>query len=60
MRNVLRRQDFRRLFAGLFFSMTAESVLLLALAIWVKDLTGSDGMAGAAILAVVARWFSSP
>ncbi len=60
MRNVLRRQDFRRLFAGLFFSMTAESVLLLALAIWVKDLTGSDGLAGAAILAVVAPMSFAP
>ncbi|GIH11778.1 MFS transporter [Rhizocola hellebori] len=60
MRNVLRRQDFRRLFAGLFFSMTSESVLLLALAIWVKDLTGSDGMAGAAILAVVAPMVFAP
>jgi MFS family permease len=60
MRKVLRRQDFRRLFAGLFFSMTSESVLLLALAIWVKDLTGSDGMAGAAILAVVAPMVFAP
>lgn len=53
MRAVLRRPDFRLLFSGLFFSMTAESVLLLALAIWVKGLTGSSGMAGATILAVV-------
>jgi MFS family permease len=60
MRKVLVRQDFRRLFAGLFFSMTAESVLLLALAIWVKDLTGSDGMAGAAILAVIAPMVFAP
>jgi MFS family permease len=60
MRNVLRRQDFRRLFAGLFFSMTSESILLLALAIWAKDLTGSDGMAGAAILAVVAPMVFAP
>lgn len=54
MRAVLRRPDFRLLFCGLFFSMTAESVLLLALAIWVKSLTGSSGMAGAVILALVA------
>ncbi|WP_155374406.1 MFS transporter [Catellatospora vulcania] len=53
MRAVLRRPDFRLLFAGLFFSMTAESMLVLALAIWAKDLTGSDGMAGTAILCVV-------
>lgn len=54
MRTILKRPDFRLLFGGLFFSMTAESMLLLALAIWVKDLTGSDGMAGATILAIVA------
>lgn len=60
MRSVLRRPDFRLLFAGLFFSMTAESILLLALAIWAKDLTGSDGMAGAAILAVVAPMTLAP
>lgn len=60
MRSVLKRPDFRQLFAGLFFSMTAESILLLALAIWVKDLTGSDGMAGAAIFAVVAPMVFAP
>jgi MFS family permease len=54
MRTVLKRPDFRLLLGGLFFSMSAESILLLALAIWAKDLTGSDGMAGAAILAVIA------
>jgi MFS family permease len=60
MRAVLRRPDFRRLFAGLFFSMTAESMLVLALAIWAKDLTGSDGLAGATILAVVAPVVFAP
>jgi MFS family permease len=60
MRSVLKRPDFRRLFAGLFFSMTAESILLLALAIWVKDLTGSNGLAGAAIFAVVAPIIFAP
>jgi MFS family permease len=60
MRSVLKRPDFRRLFSGLFFSMTAESILLLALAIWAKDLTGSDGLAGAAILAVVAPMVFAP
>ncbi|MEV4412079.1 MFS transporter [Catellatospora sp. NPDC049609] len=60
MRAVLRRPDFRWLFAGLFFSMTAESMLVLALAIWVKDLTGSDGLAGATILAVVAPIMFAP
>ncbi|WDZ85148.1 MFS transporter [Micromonospora cathayae] len=54
MHTVLRRPDFRLLFGALLASMTAESILVLALAIWVKDLTGSDGMAGAVIFAVVA------
>ena len=61
MRTVLRRPDFRLLFGGLLASMAAESILLLALAIWVKDLTGSTALAGATIFAVIApmtwpRW----
>ncbi|MFF0370767.1 MFS transporter [Micromonospora sp. NPDC005087] len=60
MRTVLRRSDFRLLFGGLLASMTAESILLLALAIWVKDLTGSDGLAGATIFAVVAPMTLAP
>ncbi|MEE6257082.1 MFS transporter [Plantactinospora sonchi] len=60
MRTVLRRRDFRLLFAGLAFSMTAESIMLLALAVWVKDLTGSDGMAGATIFAMIAPMVLAP
>src|SRR5690349_14979470 len=60
MRAVLRRPDFRLLFGGLFVSMTAESVLLLALGIWVKDLTGSDGLAGATFFALVAPTLLAP
>ncbi|WP_117215577.1 MFS transporter [Allorhizocola rhizosphaerae] len=60
MKRILKRRDFRLLFGGLFFSMTSESMLLLALAIWAKDLTGSDGMAGAAILAVIAPMAFAP
>lgn len=60
MRDVLRRPDFRLLFTGLVASMLGESVLLLALAIWVKDLTGSDGMAGATIFAIVAPMTLAP
>ncbi|MET7877223.1 MFS transporter [Micromonospora profundi] len=60
MRTVLRRPDFRLLFAGLLASMTAESILLLALAIWVKDLTGSSGLAGGTIFAVVAPMTLAP
>ncbi|MFI7487416.1 MFS transporter [Micromonospora echinaurantiaca] len=60
MRTVLRRPDFRLLFAGLLASMAAESILLLALAVWVKDLTGSDGLAGATIFAVIAPMTLAP
>ncbi|MCW3839394.1 MFS transporter [Micromonospora yasonensis] len=60
MRTVLRRPDFRLLFVALVASMAAESVLLLALAVWVKDLTGSDGMAGATIFAIIAPMTLAP
>ncbi|WBB54946.1 MFS transporter [Verrucosispora sp. WMMD573] len=53
MRTVLSRPDFRLLFGGLSASMAAESILLLALAVWVKDLTGSDGLAGATIFVIL-------
>ncbi|WP_027659382.1 MFS transporter [Salinispora fenicalii] len=60
MRTVLRRPDFRLLFGGLVASMTAESILLLALAIWVKELTGSSGLAGATIFAIIAPMTLAP
>ncbi|MFC4017271.1 MFS transporter [Micromonospora sp. GCM10011542] len=60
MRTILRRPDFRLLFGGLLASMTAESILLLALAIWVKDLTGSDGLAGGTVFAVIAPMTLAP
>lgn len=60
MHTVLRRPDFRLLFGALLASMTAESILVLALAIWVKDLTGSDRMAGATLFAVIAPMTLAP
>ncbi|MFI2709735.1 MFS transporter [Micromonospora sp. NPDC018662] len=60
MRTVLRRPDFRLLFAAMVAGMAAESILLLALAVWVKDLTGSDSMAGATIFAVIAPMALAP
>jgi MFS family permease len=60
MRTVLRRPEFRLLFGALLASMAAESILLLALAIWVKDLTGSDGQAGATIFAIIAPMVLAP
>ncbi|MGC4803604.1 MFS transporter [Micromonospora sp. DT233] len=60
MCTVLRRPEFRLLFGALLASMAAESILLLALAIWVKDLTGSDGLAGATIFAIIAPMVLAP
>ena len=57
---VLRRSDFRLLFVGVFASMVGDSALLLVLAIWVKALTGSNGLAGATIFAVVAPALAAP
>ncbi|MFI7429134.1 MFS transporter [Micromonospora sp. NPDC049836] len=60
MRELLRRPDFRLFFVALTVSMIAESILLLALAIWVKELTGSDGLAGATFLALTAPMVLAP
>ncbi|MEU3454375.1 MFS transporter [Micromonospora sp. NPDC006766] len=60
MKQLLRRSDFRRFFLALTVSMVAESVLLLALAVWVKELTGSDGLAGATFVALTAPMVLAP
>jgi MFS family permease len=60
MREVLRRKDFRLLFAGMCATMTGESALLLVLAIWVKDLTGSSSYAGVTLLAIAAPAMAAP
>lgn len=60
MKILLGRPDFRTLFVALTVSMLAESVLVLALGIWVKDLTGSDGLAGATFLALSTPMLVAP
>ncbi|AXL87388.1 MFS transporter [Streptomyces sp. CB09001] len=60
MRRLLGRRDFRTIFIALTVSMLAESVLVLALGVWVKDLTGSDGLAGATFLALSAPMLVAP
>ncbi|WP_348774381.1 MFS transporter [Micromonospora sp. WMMD998] len=60
VRDLLRRPDFRLFFTALTVSMIAESVLLLALAVWVKQLTGSDGLAGATFVALTAPMVLAP
>ena len=37
---------FKLLFSGLLASLAGDSLMLLMLAVWVKDLTGSSGAAG--------------
>jgi MFS family permease len=54
MREVLRRRDFRLVFVGLSASMFGDSVMLFALAIWMKLLTGSNSQAGLIALALIA------
>jgi MFS family permease len=60
MRYLLRDRDFRLLALGLTASMFGDSVLLLALGIWTKSLTGSSGLAGLAMLAIAAPALAAP
>ncbi|MFI5956557.1 MFS transporter [Cryptosporangium sp. NPDC051539] len=57
---LLRRTDFRLLFAGQALSMFGDSAMLLVLAIWVKELTGSSGMAGLTLVFVAAPSLIGP
>ncbi|WP_435735485.1 MFS transporter [Cellulosimicrobium sp. PMB13] len=45
-RTALRSRPFRLLTVGWAFTNFADSVLAIILAVWVKDLTGSNGAAG--------------
>jgi MFS family permease len=46
MKAAFRQPGFRFLFIGLVASMVGDSLMLIVLAIWVKELTGSNGAAG--------------
>ncbi len=46
MRAAFRVPGFRTLFAGTTTSMFGDSVMLLVFSMWVKELTGSNGLAG--------------
>lgn len=46
MKEAFSRPGFRRLFSGLTASMLGDSLMLLVLSMWVKTLTGSNGLAG--------------
>ncbi len=47
MRAAFAERGFSLLYAGLVASMLGDSLMLIVLAVWVKDLTGSNGAAGA-------------
>lgn len=60
MGGLLGDRNFRLLLAGQTLTMFGDVALFLVLAIWVKDLTGSDGMAGAVFLAFVLPMVIAP
>jgi MFS family permease len=53
MRDLLRHRDFRLLLAGQTLSMFGDTAMLLVLAMWAKELTGSSSVAGTVFGAVV-------
>jgi MFS family permease len=57
---LLRRPDFRRLFVGVLATMLGDSALLLVLAIWVKQLTGSNSLAGLTLFTLSAPGLFAP
>lgn len=60
LRQLLRRHDFRLLFAGLTLSMFGDAAMLIVLSIWVKSLTGSNGAAGLTFVFLAAPQLFSP
>lgn len=60
MRALLRIRPARWYLAAQGLSMLGDRALWLVAAVWVKDLTGSSGAAGAVFLAVVAPQLLSP
>jgi MFS family permease len=58
--SALRDARFRRLAAGQALSSFGDSALYLVLAIWVKDLTNSNGAAGAVFFALGAMSLLAP
>src|SRR5215217_2936277 len=52
--SALRDRRFRRLLVGQSLSSFGDSALYLSLAIWAKDLTGSNAAAGVGVLALLA------
>jgi MFS family permease len=60
VRRLLQDRNFRLLLSGQTLTMFGDVALFLALGIWVKDLTGSDGAAGAVFFAISLPAFLAP
>jgi MFS family permease len=60
MRTLLRDRNFKLLLAGQTLTMFGDIALFFVLAIWVKQLTGSNGEAGAVFLAFGLPSLASP
>ena len=60
MRNLLRNRNARRYLLGQSFSLFGDTAMFLALGIWVKVLTGSNGDAGLVFFAFGAAALLSP
>jgi MFS family permease len=60
MRRLLADPRFRLLLVGQTLTMFGDVALFLVLAIWVKDLTGSDGAAGSVFLALILPMVFAP
>jgi MFS family permease len=60
MRELLRHPQFRRLYAGAALSVFGDSALQVVIAIWIKDLTNSNGAAALAFLGLAVPALFSP
>ena len=60
MRDLLRQRDFRLLYAGQTLSMFGDMAMLIVLAMWAKELTGSNGVAGSVFAALVVPSLLAP
>jgi MFS family permease len=60
MRALVANRNFRLLFVGMAASMIGDSMLMLVLAIWVNQLTGSASAAGLTLLALAAPTLLAP
>lgn len=60
MRRLLRLRNARLIFAGEALSLLGDRALFLALAIWVKSLSGSNTKAGMVFFAVIAPSLLAP